>query len=121
MELDDVTLYIVYAIAAGTGHHAGRGGLHAAVVRRGDAQGDQPPHAAAGRNVNQKEVLVQLRKERGLDGQGARFSPMAALRELRIQSGMVMPLTTFLIITTQISLAIGIGGGLMSASRCNSA
>ena len=33
------------------------------------------------RNVNQKEVLVQLRKERGLDGQGG-FSPLAALREL---------------------------------------
>ena len=30
------------------GHHARRGRLHAAFVRRRDAQGDQPPHAAEG-------------------------------------------------------------------------
>ena len=63
------------------------------------------------RTVNQKEVLVQLRKERGLDGEEGRFSPMASLRDLRIQSGMVMRLATYLTITTTIALAVGIGGG----------
>ncbi|QKV20532.1 type II secretion system F family protein [Oricola thermophila] len=64
------------------------------------------------KTVNQKQVLVQLRKERGLDGEATRISPMAALRELRIQSGMVMPLPTFLAITSAIAMAIGVGGGV---------
>ncbi|MCI5073906.1 type II secretion system F family protein [Oricola sp.] len=111
MELDDVTIYIVYAFAAGAGIMF----AEAAYVLL--SSGAETRKAVNRRmrlqqhNVNQKEVLVQLRKERGLDGEGARFSPLAALRALRIQSGMVMPLTTFLVITSLIALAIGLGGG----------
>ena len=108
MELDDVTIYIVYAFAAGAGIMLAEAGYmllssgseaRKAVNRRMRLQE---------RNVNQKEVLVQLRKERGLDGEGGRFSPLAALRDLRIQSGMV----TFLTVTTLIALGAGLGAGL---------
>lgn len=111
MELDQVTLYIVYAFAGGAGIILAEAAYmllssdveqRKAVNRRMRLQE---------RSANQKEVLVQLRKERGLDGEGSRFSPMAALRDLRIQSGMVMPLTTFLTVTSVISVIIGVGGG----------
>ncbi len=111
MELDQVTLYIVYAFAGGAGIILAEAAYmllssdveqRKAVNRRMRLQE---------RSANQKEVLVQLRKERGLDGEGARFSPMAALRDLRIQSGMVMPLTTFLTVTSVIAVIIGVGGG----------
>lgn len=112
MQLDDVTLYIIYAFAGGAGIMLAEAAYmllsagadsRRAVNRRMRLQAHQ---------VDQKEVLVQLRKERGLDGEGSRFSLMAALRDLRVQSGMVMPLTTFLAITTAIALTIGIGGGI---------
>jgi tight adherence protein B len=111
MELDDVTLYIVYAFAAGTGIMLAEAAYMLLTTGAEQRKAVNRRMRLQQRTVSQKEVLVQLRKERGLDGEGARFSPMAALRELRIQSGMVMPLTTFLIITTAIALTIGVGGG----------
>jgi len=112
MELDDVTLYIVYAFAAGTGIMLAEAAYMLLTTGADQRKAVNRRMRLQQRSVNQKEVLVQLRKERGLDGEGSGFSPMAALRELRIQSGMVMPLTTFLLITTAIALTIGIGGGL---------
>lgn len=53
--------------------------------------------------ISQEQVLIQLRKERGLDG-ASRFS-LDALRQLRTQSGLVMPLPRFLTITTGIAAA----------------
>jgi len=111
MELDDVTLYIVYAFAAGTGIMLAEAAYMLLSTGAEQRKAVNRRMRLQGKSINQKEVLVQLRKERGLDGEGARFSLMAALRDLRIQSGMVMPLTTFLVITTAIALTVGIGGG----------
>ncbi|WP_370320654.1 type II secretion system F family protein [Oricola sp.] len=111
MELDDVTIYIVYAFAAGAGIMLAEAGYMLLSSGAETRKAINRRMRLKERNVNQKEVLVQLRKERGLDGQGG-LSPIAALRELRMQSGMVMPLTTFLTVTTLISLSIGVGGGL---------
>ncbi|GAB4362192.1 MAG: type II secretion system F family protein [Oricola sp.] len=112
MELDDVTLYIVYAFAAGAGIMLAEAAYMLLSSGAEQRKAVNRRMRLQKHTVNQKEVLVQLRKERGLDGEDARLSPIAALRELRIQSGMVMPLTTFLLVTTAIALTIGVGGGL---------
>lgn len=111
MELDDVTRYIVYAFAAGAGVMLAEAGYMLLSSGAETRKAINRRMRLRERSVNQKEVLIQLRKERGLDGGSGWFSPMVALRALRVQSGMVMPLTNFLAITTAIALAIGIGGG----------
>lgn len=66
----------------------------------------------ADNSVTQKEVLYQLRKERGLDRESGATSLMRILSQLRLQSNMKMPLVRFASITTAISVAIGILLGL---------
>ncbi|MBK8456858.1 MAG: type II secretion system F family protein [Phyllobacteriaceae bacterium] len=56
--------------------------------------------------LSQEQVLIQLRKERGLEGSSA-FMPSEILRKLRAQSGMTMPLPRFASITTLISAGAG--------------
>ncbi|WP_246272927.1 type II secretion system F family protein [Oricola thermophila] len=112
MELDEVTLYIVYAFAAGAGIMLAEAAYMLLSTGAEQRKVVNRRMRLQSKTVNQKQVLVQLRKERGLDGEATRISPMAALRELRIQSGMVMPLPTFLAITSAIAMAIGVGGGV---------
>ncbi|MGE0499727.1 MAG: type II secretion system F family protein [Rhizobiaceae bacterium] len=97
-------LYIVYAAAALTGImiaeavymlYAGRADRRAAINRRMKLQE---------KKLSQQQVLIQLRKERGLDGRSL-FS-FDRLRALRVQSGLVMPLPRFLTITTGIAFAV---------------
>lgn len=63
----------------------------------------------SGDKISQEQVLLQLRKERGDDGQRSLFS-LGRFRELRLQSGLVMSLPKFLAITSLIAAA---GGGLV--------
>ncbi|TYR31044.1 type II secretion system F family protein [Mesorhizobium microcysteis] len=56
------------------------------------------------RKLSQEQVLVQLRKERGVEGQSL-FS-LNALRKLRTQSGVVTPMPRFLTITSGAALAM---------------
>jgi tight adherence protein B len=55
--------------------------------------------------LSQEQVLIQLRKERGLDGRSSFFS-LDSFRALRAQSGLVMPLSKFLMITSGVALAL---------------
>ena len=55
--------------------------------------------------ISQEQVLIQLRKERGLDGRRSLFS-MERFRTLRTQSGLVMPVPRFLAITSAVALAL---------------
>ena len=98
-------IYVVYVGAALTGImiaeafyllYAGRQDRRVAINRRIKLQDGK---------ISQEQVLIQLRKERGLDGGSSLFS-MDRFRALRTQSGMVMPLTRFLTITSGIALAI---------------
>jgi tight adherence protein B len=57
------------------------------------------------KKLTQEQVLIQLRKERGIEGRSA-FS-LQGLRELRTQSGLTMPLPRFLMLTTVASFALG--------------
>jgi len=55
--------------------------------------------------LSQEQVLVQLRKERGLAGGSSPFS-MARFRALRVQSGLSQPLSRFLLKTTAVALLV---------------
>lgn len=55
--------------------------------------------------ISQEQVLIQLRKERGTSGRQSIFS-LNRFRELRTQSGLVMPLPKFLAITSGIAAAV---------------
>lgn len=97
-------LYVVYAGAALFGIiiaeavymlYAGKKDRRAAINRRVKLQE---------KKISQEQVLIQLRKERGIDGRS--FLSMDSLRKLRVQSGVTMPMTRFLGITSGAALAI---------------
>jgi tight adherence protein B len=100
-------VYVVYAGAALTGImiaeavyllYAGRNDRRAAINRRMKLQEQK---------ISQEQVLVQLRKERGLTG-GSSFLSFEWFRALRTQSGLTMPLPRFLMTTSGIALAIAL-------------
>jgi tight adherence protein B len=101
-------LYVVYAGAALFGImiaeaiyilYAGKKDRRAAINRRVKLQE---------KKISQEQVLIQLRKERGLDSRS--FMSMDSLNKLRIQSGVTMPMTKFVGITSGVSLAIVLVG-----------
>lgn len=100
-------IYVVYAGAALTGImvaeavyllYAGRSDKRTAINRRMKLQESK---------ISQEQVLIQLRKERGLDAGTSLFSP-DRFRALRTQSGMVMPLSKFLTITCGVATAVAL-------------
>jgi tight adherence protein B len=100
-------LYIIYALAGLTGImiaeavfmlYSGRTERRTAINRRMKLQE---------KKLTQEQVLIQLRKERGLDGGASRFS-LDRLHTLRTQSGLVMPLPKFLIYTSGAAVAVAL-------------
>ena len=100
-------IYAVYAAAALTGImiaeglyllYAGRSDKRTAINRRMKLSENK---------ISQEQVLVQLRKERGLDGGGSMFS-RDRFRALRTQSGMIMPLSKFLMMTSGAAAALAL-------------
>jgi tight adherence protein B len=98
-------VYLVYGGAALTGImiaeavymlYAGRSDRRTAINRRMKLQENK---------ISQEQVLMQLRKERGLEGGGALFS-FERLRALRAQSGLVTPLPRFLMTTSGLAAAV---------------
>ena len=101
-------LYVVYAGAALFGImiaeaiymlYAGTKDRRAAINRRVKLQE---------KKISQEQVLIQLRKERGLEGRA--FLSMDSLRKLRVQSGVTMPMARFLGITSGVALAVVLTG-----------
>jgi tight adherence protein B len=98
-------IYVIYAGAGLTGImiaeafyllYAGHRDRRMAINRRMKLQE---------KKLSQEQVLIQLRKERGMEG-GASMLSLDRIRELRIQSGMVLPLPKFLLITSGLALGI---------------
>lgn len=58
------------------------------------------------KKLSQEQVLVQLRKERGIEGRSA--LSLDGLRALRTQSGIATPLPKFLIYTSGAALGVGL-------------
>ena len=77
--------------------YAGRSDRRAAINRRMKLQENK---------ISQEQVLIQLRKERGLEG-GARCFRFDRFRTLRTQSGLVMPMPHFLMITSGVAAGTG--------------
>lgn len=97
-------LYVVYGAAALAAImvaeaiyllYAGRSDRRAAVNRRMKLQE---------KKLTQEQVLVQLRKERGLEG--GRLLTLDGLRRLRTQSGLTLPLPKFLLFTCAAAFAL---------------
>lgn len=97
-------LHLIYAGAALTGIliaeavylvFAGKGEKRVAINRRMHLQE---------KKLTQQQVLVQLRKERGVEGRSL-FS-LDGLRRLRTQSGLVMPMPKFLGIISAAALGL---------------
>jgi tight adherence protein B len=61
------------------------------------------------KKISQEQVLIQLRKERGLEGRS--FLSLDSLKKLRVQSGVTMPMPKFLGVTSGVALAI-VGAGV---------
>ncbi|MDX8469645.1 type II secretion system F family protein [Mesorhizobium sp. VK23B] len=100
-------IYAVYAAAALTGImiaegcyllYAGRSDKRTAINRRMKLTENK---------ISQEQVLIQLRKERGVEGGRSLFS-FDRFRDLRTQSGMVMPLPKFLTITSGVAFALAL-------------
>ena len=100
-------IYVVYAAAALTGImiaegcyllYAGRSDKRTAINRRMKLQENK---------ISQEQVLIQLRKERGLEAGASMFS-LDRFRALRTQSGMTMPLAKFLTICSGVALALAL-------------
>ncbi|WP_217568515.1 type II secretion system F family protein [Mesorhizobium sp. GbtcB19] len=100
-------VYVVYAAAALTGImiaegcyllYAGRSDKRTAINRR---------MKLAENKISQEQVLIQLRKERGIDGSSSFFS-LDRFRALRTQSGMTTPLPKFLMITSGVAAALAL-------------
>ncbi|TPJ29326.1 type II secretion system F family protein [Mesorhizobium sp. B2-7-2] len=100
-------VYVIYAAAALTGImiaeglyllYAGRSDKRTAINRR---------MKLAENKISQEQVLIQLRKERGIDG-GASIFSLDRFRALRTQSGISTPLPKFLTITSGIALALAL-------------
>ncbi|MCB1381812.1 MAG: type II secretion system F family protein [Notoacmeibacter sp.] len=98
------TAYVVYAAAAITGIliaeaaflvFAGQQDRKNSINRRLRLQDNK---------LTQKEVLIQLRKERGDTGKGGSFLSLGWLRRLRSQSGMVMPLGRLFMICFAVAI-----------------
>ena len=58
------------------------------------------------KEVSQRDVLVQLRKERGLEGSRFSFLSMKSFEQLRTQSGVTMDMPKFFAATTLAALII---------------
>jgi len=100
-------LYLIYGCAAVAGImiaealyllYAGRSDRRAAINRR------MKLHE---KKLSQEQVLIQLRKERGVGDRRTLFS-LAGLRRLRTQSGLTKPLPQFLGITSGVAFGIGL-------------
>lgn len=98
-------LYVVYVAAALTGImiaeavymiYAGRSDRRQTINRRMKLQE---------KKLSQEQVLIQLRKERGVEGGWSLFS-LDRFRKLRTQSGIVMPLPKFLGVTSGVAATL---------------
>lgn len=98
------TLYLIYAVAGIAGIMIAEAFylLFASVKDRRTAINRRMKLQE--KKLSQEQVLIQLRKERGLEGKRSVFS-LDRFRLLRAQSGLIMPLPRFFMVTSGVALA----------------
>ena len=105
----DSSLYVVYAGAALFGIILAEA-AYLLVAQKADRRAAVNRRMKiAEKQITQQDVLIQLRKERGLDKGSFSILSLKWLQTLRTQSGMVMAPPKFLAITTFVALAMAIG------------
>ncbi len=104
----DTSLYVVYAAAAICGIILAEA-VYLVFARKSDQRDSVNRRMKlAKKEISQRDVLVQLRKERGLqDGRFSLFS-FKWLKTLRVQSGLIMAVPKFVGITTAVAFVITI-------------
>ncbi len=69
------------------------------------------------KDMTQRDVLVQLRKERGLEESRFSWLSIKSLHRLRIQSGLTMAMPKFLGITSLVALALCVIGAFKTGQN----
>lgn len=109
----DNAIYLVYAAAALCGIILAET-VYLLMARKGDRRDSINRRMRLKQEeISQRDVLVQLRKERGLES--SRFS-FASLKTLRVQSGLRLPIPKFLAITSAAAALISALIGYFSGS-----
>lgn len=98
------TLYVIYAAAALTGIMLAEAFYMVFANRADRRQSINRRMKLQERKLSQEQVLIQLRKERGVEG-GWRLLSLDGFRKLRTQSGIVTPLPKFLAMTSGAAAA----------------
>ncbi|MEL6919574.1 MAG: type II secretion system F family protein [Pseudomonadota bacterium] len=107
----DLIRYVVYAFAGITGIILAEAAYMLVAPRVSGRRSINRRMILKEDSVTQHDVLIQLRKERGLDGKKT-ASLTRYLNTLRTQAAMRMPLSQFMLFTTLAAGVIGIGGGM---------
>lgn len=116
------TIWVIYAAAGLTGIlvaealyllYAGQADRRTAINRRLKLR--------EGKRLSQKDVLTQLRKERGDAGGATSLFSLAWLRRLRAQSGMTMALSRLFLLCALLGLVAGGGAVWFGAGHATAA
>lgn len=102
----DMAIYVVYAAAALCGIMIAETGYLLFTSNSDSRETINRRVRLQAKEVSQKDVLVQLRKERGLEGSGFPLFSFKSIKRLRVHSGITMPIPHFLAFTTIAAIAI---------------
>ena len=108
----ELSRYLVYLFAAAAGVIMAETAYLAMSANSGRRRAVNRRMRLNENKLSQKDVLHQLRKERGLDDDRRDTSLTRMLYRMRLQAAMKMPLPQFAALTTLASFGIGVGGGL---------
>lgn len=104
------SIYLVYAAAAICGIMIAEAAYLLVAQKADRREAINRRMKVAKQDITQRDVLVQLRKERGLEEGRFSWLSFKSLQTLRIQSGLTMAMPKFLAITSVIALALCAGG-----------
>lgn len=102
----DNAIYVVYAAAALCGIMLAETAFLLLTRNSGKRDSINRRMRLKAKEVSQRDVLVQLRKERGIDGWRFSLFSMKWLQQLRVQSGLTMAIPKFLGATTIAGLVL---------------
>lgn len=100
------SLYLVYAAAAICGIMIAEAAYLLVAQKADRREAINRRMKVSKPEMTQRDVLVQLRKERGLEEGRFSFLTFKSLHALRIQSGLTMAVPKFVAITTFVALAL---------------
>lgn len=100
------SLYLVYAAAAICGIMIAEAAYLLVAQKADRREAINRRMKVSKPEMTQRDVLVQLRKERGLEEGRFSFLTFKSLHALRIQSGLTMAVPKFVAITTLVALAL---------------